>query len=251
MVTKKRMDPMLKALILFSIIFAIVIFTVMVILLIPSGKRQSELKTLPEQTAQVEVVRLSYARVAGSRSCTVLFRFPDGTEKSFGVDSKIYDNIYKNETGTLTYKEIPNSENKGYDHRLFVKFEKNLDLSNEKDNVRARKIEYIYWISFSFVVFPISMFLLCFGGILVDKRKIRSSIKSYGGHVISIKKIKTGSIQRPIFQRSYDQYYAKYKIIYQIEDQKTECFADFEKIRINDFGRTREKVRLFDKTNIN
>ena len=239
MVPKKKMAPMYKALIWFAIIFSIFMFTIMVILLIPHGERQAELKTLPEQTAYVEVVRLDTVRSSAKWLYTAWLKFPDGTEKRFDIGHR---NILKNETGTLTYKELPHSEGNNYSYRLFIKFEKDLDLSNSEENIQRIKRENLINGLGLFVFFPILMLFIFFGGILIDKRKIRSLIKSLGGHVIGIKKLKTGSITRPINRRDRKYYYARYKVVYQIENQKIECIADFE----TNTG----ELRLFNEINM-
>jgi|GEM_PF-2734832 len=125
MVTKKKMDPMLKALIWFCIIFAIVIFTTMGILLAVFVVDEKEFETLPEQTAQVEVVEK--ATSSSSRRKRIHFKFEDGSEKYFKVDDSIYRNTQIGDTGVLVYKETQRSKN--IDGRLFISFENNAERS--------------------------------------------------------------------------------------------------------------------------
>jgi|GEM_PF-4708514 len=66
--------------------------------------RGKELEALPEQTAYVEVTRLSSMRSGGgSTNYWVWFEFTDGTEKKFKISSTTFRNTFKQETGTLTY----------------------------------------------------------------------------------------------------------------------------------------------------
>ena len=127
MAAKKKMDPMLKALIWFCIIFAIVIFTVMGILLAVFVVDEKEFETLPEQTAQVEVVKKATSSSKASRGKRIHFKFEDGSEKYFKVDDSIYRNTQIGDTGMLVYKETQRSRN--IDERLFISFENNAERS--------------------------------------------------------------------------------------------------------------------------
>ena len=98
----------------------------------------------PEQSAQVEVVdkrirtvRHGGGKFGGSRTSytyIVAFKFPDGSIKELKVgrddDRGFYDYLQEGDTGTLTYKEIANieerrkNEDARYASRLFIGFKK-------------------------------------------------------------------------------------------------------------------------------
>ena len=243
--SKRTVDSTVVILVLFCVLFFAVAIAVMSIFLAPYARMRSKLNTIIEQTAQVKVIKLDSARLSLGELYTVWFEFPDGTEKRFEIDRKIDRSIFKNETGTLTYKEINPSEGNDYDHRLYIDFKKDLDLSGEKENMRSTMIkdtiwetEDVMWELFCLVIIPIFILYLCFGGLITDRIIIRSSIKSSGGHAIKIKGIKTGIF---IILR-----YRSYKVTYQKENQKIERIADFEK----NIGGRRRELRLLDETRV-
>ena len=232
----------LKSLIWFSVIFAAVVFVIIGIALRPAAQRADDLSALPEQTAQVEVVRLSSYR---SRR-TAVFLFPGGTERSFRVGSSVYAGLFKHETGILTYKEIPGSQEKRLlDYRLFINFEKELDLSQTEENIQAKKTSDITHVLIWFVFIPPFILFMSFGRPLIDKRKIRVFIKASGGKALSIKLIKPGSLYMPVSSRR-KRPYLRYKVIYQLDGKKIECIADFDQ----NAGGRKTPVRLFTQTTL-
>ena len=77
-----------------------------------------------------------------------------------------------------------------------------------------------------------------------DRKKIHTLVKTRNGHVIKIKKSNREKID---FSR-YRKYrrHPRYSVIYQIEDQKIACIADFEKNSM----RRKRKMRLFNEEKI-
>ena len=98
------------------------VFLLVAFCMIPYEMKKAELNTMSEQTAQVEVVKMSTYSNRRSRSYRAYFKFEDGTEKIFVVNEKYYKIIWEGETGTLFYKERPNK--KSVDNRIFIRFEK-------------------------------------------------------------------------------------------------------------------------------
>ena len=83
-----------------------------------------DFNALPEQSAQVEVLgKSSYTQHGSRHTYYVHFKFPDGMDRIFKVNSKIYNTINKNETGILFYKE-GRTYLRGGENVLFVKFER-------------------------------------------------------------------------------------------------------------------------------
>lgn len=99
------------------------VFLLVAFCMLPYQMKKAELNTMPEQTAQVEVVKMhTYRNRRGPRKYRAYFKFEDDTEKIFVVDEEYYKIIWEGETGTLFYKERPNK--KSVDNRIFIRFEK-------------------------------------------------------------------------------------------------------------------------------
>ena len=99
------------------------IFLLVCFCMIPYQMKKAELNTMPEQTAQVEVIKTNRNYNSdGPDSYSIYFRFPNDTEKIFRVEEEYFNIISKGEKGTLFYKE--RSEKKSVDNRLFIRFEK-------------------------------------------------------------------------------------------------------------------------------
>ena len=90
--------------------------------MVPYEMKMGKLNTMPEQTAQVEVVKTVRNHNKGSDSYFIYCKFPDDTEKTFSVEREYFNIIAEGEKGTLFYKERSNK--KGVDNRLFIRFEK-------------------------------------------------------------------------------------------------------------------------------
>ena len=92
--------------------------------MIPFEKKNSDLNTMPEQTAHVEAIKVYTSKTSGhSRNYRACFKFEDGTEKLFDIGYEVYLIIEDGEKGTLFYKELPNKKD-GMNNRLFIRFEK-------------------------------------------------------------------------------------------------------------------------------
>jgi len=91
-----------------------------------TGISGSALNKMPEQTAQVEVVKKSIHRDSvTAKRYRVCFKFKDGMEKIFVVDFEMYETLRENDTGTLFYKEVYRGGRiSSVDDRAFVRFEK-------------------------------------------------------------------------------------------------------------------------------
>lgn len=98
-------------------------FLIISFCMIPYEMKKAELNTMPEQIAQVEVIKTEIHRNSrGPDDYWVYVEFPDDTEKIFEIDEEYYDIIFEGETGTLFYKERSNKTS--VDNRLFIRFEK-------------------------------------------------------------------------------------------------------------------------------
>jgi len=99
------------------------VFLLVCYCMLPYEMKKTDLNTLPEQTAQVDVVKMEHHRSRkGPGSYHAYFMFEDGTEKNFEIPWEYYRIIWEGETGTLFYKERSNKGN--VDNRLFIRFEK-------------------------------------------------------------------------------------------------------------------------------
>ena len=122
----KNSGSIIKSLVWFSIIFAILLFTILtVFLFIPLGKAHAELEIAPEQTAQVEVVKTISGPAKYGNKEYIHFKFADGTEKKFKVDNSVFRNTQAGDVGMLVYKETQRSQN--VDERLFISFKNDVE----------------------------------------------------------------------------------------------------------------------------
>ena len=139
-----------------NIVLILMLFTAATasILIFLTSRYERELKSNPEQSAQVQVLEKRIFRhfSSGHRSTRtsytyiVAFKFSDDSIKEFEVDFKSvsgisktelysfrYNSFYEGDTGMLTYKEIENIEENfknpemEYRGRHFISFEKDSD----------------------------------------------------------------------------------------------------------------------------
>ena len=84
----------------------------------------------PEQSAYVKIIKKEIGKRRNGTpegNYYMTFEFADGREKKLRCTAVgQFETVQENDTGTLTYKECQNPQNKDYSyyHRVFVRFEK-------------------------------------------------------------------------------------------------------------------------------
>ena len=100
-----------KSTLIIWLAFAAEIVGIIIVFAIIINVEKSGLKAMPEQTAQVEVVKKDiYGIKIKPYDYCVQFKFKDGREKLFIIDRETYETIQENDTGTLFYKEFCNDD---------------------------------------------------------------------------------------------------------------------------------------------
>jgi len=105
----------------------ILVLVVLFIMILPTMKREQEVKAMPEQEVWVQVVKKEIRRRAAPdgdyKDKIATFETSDGIKIVLKIRyNKVFDSISEGDTGTLTFKGFIDSEK--VSDRIFISFEK-------------------------------------------------------------------------------------------------------------------------------